>query len=63
MTGAELLAIARHDCPPGTSDYTLALAHVSALGLLLRDNLKPSQAIAVQRQLGHMLRDRDELTP
>ena len=34
MTGAELLAIARHNCPPGMSDYELAMALVAAVSLL-----------------------------
>jgi hypothetical protein len=49
MTGAELLAIARHNCPPGMTDYQLAA--VLAHALLLLPSLKPSQSIAVHRML------------
>lgn len=37
MTGAELLAIARHNCPPGMSDHDLGLCLARALALLMAD--------------------------
>jgi hypothetical protein len=53
MTGAELLAIARHNCPPGMTDAELAMALAHALDLLL-PSLSPSQSIAIHRLLLRM---------
>jgi hypothetical protein len=42
VTGAQLLAIARHECEPGTTDYVLALRLTYALTMLV-ENLTPQQ--------------------
>jgi len=59
MTGAELLAVARHNCPPGMTDYQLALVFTAALGLLV-PGLRPSQSVAIHRLLLRMQHERED---